>query len=268
MTIYASYDDEPEDLFSPLPLSLYPQLYDLELAQFSQDLPFYGSALPQNSKVLEVGCGTGRLTRLLAQNGHRLTGIDLSFEMLAAARKNGPPEAGYVCMDMCAIRFTTRFDAVIIPYNTLNLLADPLDIDRCLAGCHHHLREDGLLLLQIYTPPAELREKGGATSFQFQLFNRPAGGKVVKEILRSYQPETQTIIMEERYKIRPLTATEHKNYSQTMHLCGWQAPQWLERIRQASFSIERTSSDYTGTAPHTETSTLLLVVARRLKESA
>jgi len=65
----------------------YTALYDLELGDFSADLPFYRKHLPeQPCAILELGCGTGRVSRALAEDGHQLTGIDLSFPMLAVLK--------------------------------------------------------------------------------------------------------------------------------------------------------------------------------------
>lgn len=51
-------------------------------------------------RLLEVGCGMGRFTQLLAARGYRMTGADLSPELLAVARENDPQgRISYVCCD-------------------------------------------------------------------------------------------------------------------------------------------------------------------------
>jgi SAM-dependent methyltransferase len=63
------------------------ELYDLEHANFADDLDLYVNlALMVGDPVLEVGCGSGRLLRTLAEAGHRVTGIDRSAAMLRRAR--------------------------------------------------------------------------------------------------------------------------------------------------------------------------------------
>jgi ubiquinone/menaquinone biosynthesis C-methylase UbiE len=46
------------------------------------------NAIPAGSRVLDLPCGTGRLTRLLVERGYRVTGADVSEAMLARAREN------------------------------------------------------------------------------------------------------------------------------------------------------------------------------------
>lgn len=264
MTLYSSYDEEPDDIFLPLSPMQYRQFYDLEMSRFTEDLLFYSSTLPAHSTVLELGCGSGRLTHQLTLAGHDLTGIDLSYEMLYSARQLTHGNERYACMDMRQLALHLRFGAIIIPYNTLNLLTSADDIKRCLNGCSHHLQTDGLLLLQLYITPEELRHKPGTTNFQFQIFDRPAGGKVIKEILRTYLAKNRTIQMEERYRVRPMSPGQlNKNHSHTLHLCGWDADQWLSRIKHAGFFLEATYGDYTLSSSYNSSSNMLLVAARK-----
>ena len=73
-------------------------------------------SLPEGSRILDIGCGTGRHSVALAQLGFRMTGVDLSAGMLAEARK-AAEEAGvevdWIHRD--ATRFTSAqpFDAAI-----------------------------------------------------------------------------------------------------------------------------------------------------------
>lgn len=262
MKIYSDYDEEPELHFLPLPEELYRELYDLEMSDFKPDFSFYSTALQHNSAVLELGCGSGRLTRLLGSSGHRVVGIDISLPMLQAARNTIRKNVRYICMDMRTIALQQKFDAVIIPYNSLNLLKDNGDVHACLQSCREHLTTDGLLLMQLYIPSDEIRSKPGQTTFQFQMFDHPQGGKVIKEILRKYHQESHRLEMTERYKIRPMgNNAENANYSHTMFLNANDQPTWLNTIHSAGFTIQSIATRYDDTiAP---SPSLLLIKATR-----
>ena len=175
--IYDSYDQEPQDVFHPLTEEHYSEFYDLELGGFSGDLGFYQAHLPENRRILELGCGTGRLSRLLSAAGHQVTGIDLCEPMLQKARQASPPTIHYLGMDMRRLAFSTRFEAIVIAYNTLNLFIDPSELQSCLRACRRHLLPQGHLLAQIHIPTEDLTARAGAPSFQFKMFDRPQGGK-------------------------------------------------------------------------------------------
>jgi SAM-dependent methyltransferase len=60
--------------------------YDSYTKGFAADLAFYGRAATARDRVLEVGCGSGRILQYLLDSGHVVTGVDISDEMLAVAR--------------------------------------------------------------------------------------------------------------------------------------------------------------------------------------
>src|ERR1035438_5395020 len=75
---------------SRMPMSEYDLIapfYDIEHAHFSEDLDLYRNfAELCGGKILELACGSGRVLLPLAQEGHNVTGVDTSAEMLALGR--------------------------------------------------------------------------------------------------------------------------------------------------------------------------------------
>jgi ubiquinone/menaquinone biosynthesis C-methylase UbiE len=66
-------------------------------------------------RVLELGCGTGLMTRLLLDRGAVVTGVDRSEPMLARARRRAP-EATFVSSDVTRFSTAESFDRVILSY--------------------------------------------------------------------------------------------------------------------------------------------------------
>lgn len=66
-------------------------------------------------RVLELGCGTGLMTRQLLDRGARVTGVDRSAPMLARARMRAP-EATYIQHDVPTFRSDETYDRVILSY--------------------------------------------------------------------------------------------------------------------------------------------------------
>lgn len=243
----------------------YTALYDLELGEFRGDLPFYRRHLPAPPcAILELGCGTGRISRALTSDGYSLTGIDLSFPMLAAA---GIAETGstphYACMDMTALAFRTTFGAIIAPYNTLNLLTEPDSLRACLSQVHHLLAENGVLLLQLYIPDQELRALEGKKRFQFQIFDCPDGSKVIKEILKSTTPQSNLVEITERYYLRFRKDLPNEDWQYMYQILGYDFEQWRDILAGQGFRLEAAYGGY-DLAPFIpgEHTTLLLVAQK------
>ncbi|MFA6498942.1 MAG: class I SAM-dependent methyltransferase [Desulfurivibrionaceae bacterium] len=243
----------------------YTALYELELGNFSEDLAFYRRHLPTKPcTILELGCGSGRVSRALAADGHRLTGIDLSFPMLAAAGLTASaPAPHYACMDMTALAFRTTFAAIIAPYNTLNLLTNPEALHACLTQAHHLLAEDGVLLLQLYIPDQELRALEGKKRFQFQIFDCPDGSKIIKEILKSTEPRSGLVDIIERYYLRFRIDQPNEDWEYTYQILGYGFKQWREIFTDQGFCLEAAYGDY-ALSPFVleEHTTLLLALSR------
>lgn len=67
--------------------------------------------IAQNSKVLDIGCGSGRLIELFKKN-HQVTGIDLSIEMIKMA-KTKHPAVEFICGDFLEWNTQETFDYII-----------------------------------------------------------------------------------------------------------------------------------------------------------
>ncbi|MFH1020055.1 MAG: class I SAM-dependent methyltransferase [Pseudomonadota bacterium] len=243
----------------------YTALYDLELGNFREDLAFYRRHLPTPPcTILELGCGTGRVSRALATDGHRLTGIDLSLPMLAAANLAATaPAPHYACMDMTALAFRNTFDAIIAPYNTLNLLTKPEGLHACLRQVHHLLAQDGVLLLQLYLPDQGLRALEGKKRFQFRIFDRPGGAKVIKEILKSITPQSCLVDIIERYHLRFQKEQPNEDWEYTYQILGYGFAQWQEIFVRQGFRLEAAYGDYALAPFVPEEHTILLLALSR-----
>ena len=266
VTIYQNYADEPKDVFFPLPEQLACDFYALEMDSYTADIIFFEKFLPQQGNFLELGCGTGRIARKLSIRdslSRFIVGIDISIPMLRlAARKQHPSEHSpcYICMDMLHLAFSLNFDAILIPYNTLNLLCSEEAILQCLQCCRHFLQPGGKIFVQIFVPTDDfIRRK---KTFQFQMFNQSGGGRIIKEIVKHYQPQSQSVQIEERYRVRPGQKGEAKeDWNSIYTIAGFPADKWFSIFRKAGFTQTETYGDYLG-SPYNKltTSTLLAIL--------
>ena len=262
----SGYENEPEEQFSPLPPELYCSFFDLEMATQLDDCRYYAALLKnrQCRSVLELGCGTGRIVEYLSAEGYRAVGIDNSPDMLLYQRtRRQSPVAE---MDMGALGFTRQsFDAALIAHNTLNLLGEKQAIVCCLQEVRNVLVRDGMLVAQLFAVTAELREQAGRRLFQFALFDTPDNGKLVKETIRTYLPESGLLLLEERYKRRSYTNPAlNENYRQTYSLAAFSPATWLQIIRSAGFAVVSQHSGYRAEPFLPGTDSSLLISARPL----
>lgn len=106
-------------------------------------------------RVLDLGCGDGRVTRPLAEGGVDVVGLDIRQDVLLALRVgtgDGLP-IGMLRADACAVPFPDRsFDAVIFAFNGLDEIPQESGRLKALAECARVLRPGGYLMFSSHNP--------------------------------------------------------------------------------------------------------------------
>ncbi|MHB1988457.1 MAG: class I SAM-dependent methyltransferase [Acidimicrobiales bacterium] len=106
--------------------------------------------VPAESEILELGCGTGRMTRRLLELGHPVTCVDVSAAMLAHA----PRQAERVLADIETLELGRPFPVVLLASNLVNR-PDAASRRGLLESCRRHVTADGQVIIQRYSPTAE-----------------------------------------------------------------------------------------------------------------
>lgn len=97
---------------------------------------------PGGKKVLDVGCGSGRLSRLLATEAREVVGIDVSPEMVKRARRDVPANARFLEMSLFDLPADETYDAIVV-----SSLLHHFDAKPMLASLKGALAAGGLLLM-------------------------------------------------------------------------------------------------------------------------
>ncbi len=125
-------------------------------------------SLRAGQSVLDVGCGAGRYARAFAARGFRVTGIDLSRDMIEEARRQSPLLPGapsYMVCDARRLPFYGQFDAAISMFTSFGYFDARADDRAMLSGIHRALRTGGRLLLDYLNTP-QVRASLVATSHE------------------------------------------------------------------------------------------------------
>lgn len=112
-------------------------------------------------RILDLACGTGNVTELLAEAGYQMTGVDIAPHMIAEARRkaeaNGQTIAYHVqdagLLDLPG----ERFDLCISLFDSLNYITDPAHLQRAFERVALHLSRNGLFIFDLNSDLA-LRE--------------------------------------------------------------------------------------------------------------
>ena len=102
--------------------------------------------------VLDLGCGTGKMTLELAKRGYDMTGVDISPEMLDIARTYGEEDKLdilWLCQDMREFELYGTVDAAVCCLDCINHLESVSDLEKCFSLVHNYLFPDGIFIFDI-----------------------------------------------------------------------------------------------------------------------
>jgi SAM-dependent methyltransferase len=141
-----------------MPFNTYSRYYDLlyrdknysaEVEYINKLLQCYGI---RGCELLEFGSGTGKHGRLLAEGGYRVTGIELSAEMVAKANAT----EGFECLqdNICTIQLGRTFDAVVSLFHVISYQISNKAVMEVFTRAAEHLLPGGLFVFDVWYSPA------------------------------------------------------------------------------------------------------------------
>jgi len=235
----------------------YAPFYDWENAQTlgRRDVPFWRRfAASAQGRILELGCGTGRVTAPLARAGVDIVGIDRSAPMLDRARARS---LRLIRGDIRSLPFQTDgFTAVLAPYGILQSLITPRDLTAALASVARVLEKGGTFGIDLVPEVATWREYSNQRRFR---------GLINGESLTLFEsvrrdPVRGLTTFEERFVVgRGRRAREHRFNLVFRTLT---MPDMTRRLRRAGFAIDATLGNYRGGPWHADADVWIIVAKK------
>lgn len=133
----------------------FAKYYDVYVNDFKEDIELYSSFCKENDKILEVGCGTGRVLKHLLEKGlNNITGIDVSGNMLSMAQKK---LGKYINSNNLSLKkhdfsiepIQKSFDKVFITYYTFNYILKPSNF---LKNIYLSMGSNSLIVIDLFYP--------------------------------------------------------------------------------------------------------------------
>lgn len=170
------------------------------------DLPFYKKWLPQDkeAKILELCCGTGRLTLPIAKEGYTITGVDFTPSMLERAEVKAA-ELGlaieFIEADIKNLELPNEYDLIFIPFNSIHHLYRNEDLFKAFQTVKKHLKEGGLFLLDCFNPNIQYIVEGEKEPTAIAEYTTEDGRHVAIKQVMKYESKTQINRIEWHYFI-------------------------------------------------------------------
>jgi ubiquinone/menaquinone biosynthesis C-methylase UbiE len=249
----------------------YAPFYDWENAQTldRRDVDFWRRlAARAPGRVLELGCGTGRVTIPVARAGARIVGIDRSSAMLARAATRSARVRARVSWLRGDIRFlpfraSARFDLVMAPYGILQSLVSDRDLDATLASVRRVLARGGTFGIDLVPDLPVWKEY--RNKIRFRGSRRGGTSRITLiESVRQDRAKPLTIFDQDYIEQRGVVRRRHR-FSLTFRTLS--VPQMTRRLERAGFRVTAVLGDYQG-KPWDSRADVWLILAKKARTSS
>lgn len=218
-------------------------LYDVDMALNMpfDDVGLYAAlAARSGGRVLELGCGNGRILLELIGRGIDAYGIDRSRAMLEQLLAKSGQRAARVCrMDARALGFNNAFALVLCPYSLITYMVADGDVARLLDGIRCALTPQGSVVIDAFIP----REGMGSQSFRLD-YSRPHRNAVLRRSKRVAAIGPRLSHIERRYELVAAGGDVLEQIDTSEDIRPFTPEELLELLPGFGFAIDATWWDY------------------------
>jgi SAM-dependent methyltransferase len=170
-------------------------------------IPFYLKQVKKyGGPVLELACGTGRITVPIAKNGVPIVGLDFSVKMLEQAKRNSKDnnvQIEWIEADMTNFSLSNKFSIIIMPGAAMNWILENNDIENCLSCIKDHLNKDGRFIFDVFNPNLEILTRDPSKKYKRIGYPDPDGkGNVTVTGTHHYDKATQIMHYTSYHRIK------------------------------------------------------------------
>jgi len=131
--------------------------YDLQNRDIVEDIPFYLRQIKRYGEpVLELACGTGRITIPLSSKGIKITVLDISEPMLEQAKKKDMGKVEWIRADCRNFHLNEKFSFIFFPFNSIAHLHDLKSLEDCFSCVKEHLADEGRFAIDFFNPRLDI----------------------------------------------------------------------------------------------------------------
>ena len=181
----------------PIPLYRDGPHYDAMVGTLDlPDIAFYlEEANYAGNPILELACGTGRITIPIAQNKLDIVGLDQSTSMLAHARKKAADagaKIGWIEADCRTFQLNRKFPLIFMAFNSMQHLHDQQSLSALFDNVRGHLAPGGRFIFDVFNPSlAILTRDSNVRHFDRQYEDPQGRGRITLEMTAVYDDAAQ-----------------------------------------------------------------------------
>ena len=208
------------------------------------------TTLPESAEVMDMACGTGRHSILFAKKGFNVTAVDLSKNMIAAARKKAETEKlkiNFILSDLRYFAHSGKFDLIINLFTSFGYFATDDENFQIFKTAYEHLNNGGYFVLDFFNK--HFIEQNLIQESREKIDN--------SEIIQKRKIEGLRVIKE----ISILEKGQSKKYFESVRM--FNKDELVDELIRIGFAIEKTFGDFHGNKFEQFSSPRIIIIARK-----
>lgn len=240
------------------------QHYDVLKTQ--EDISFYRTqAQYATGPVLEIGCGTGRVTLRIAADGVAITGLDVSAAMLEEAERKAQQQGlrvRWVKADAQQVDLGQRYALILMPFNVLQFFRDAQALQKVLSNVKKHLAPDGRFVFDVFNPQVSFLAADPLQRDERARYPDPhgSGEEIVLEETREYVADRQVVKATRYYHLGAI----RNRWVRTLELRCFFPLELDLLIQHHGFHIEEKLGNFDGTLFSSHAPKQILICSRAI----
>ncbi|PIC78505.1 SAM-dependent methyltransferase [Sporosarcina sp. P19] len=242
---YSAFASIYDELMNDIPYDAYVELLDLASAGVS------------GKKVLDIGCGTGLLSAMLAKKGAHVTGIDLSADMLEVASRRAQSlslDIRFIEQPMQRLDVEDTFDAAVISIDSLNYVIEQRDVVETFRRIYGALATGGVLLFDVHSL-CKMDEIFLEGPFVFD-------NRRIAYIWQTAPGEENHSIYSELAFFVKQEDDSYQRFDEVHMQRSFAVPEYVQMLEEVGFHIERIFADWEDEAPEEESERIFFQVRK------
>lgn len=251
---------------NPNEIFFNPDIYESQFAYSAQwnDIPFWIQlAKTYGPKVLELACGSGRVTIPVAESGVDIEGIDYSEGFLTLAQERTQSRSlsiKFHLADLRALPFQNKYDLMYLPTGTISHLITRSEVEAFLSGAARGLRSNGVLALDVHNPTKTWLKSWplnpGPEHSSF--LHRKTNEMILLETTYAYSADTQIFTVSYHY-----TFQDKSSKDGTLVFKLYFPVELQSLLHYNGFEVSKIFGDYTQTEFNSENTKFVIIARKR-----
>lgn len=205
--------------------------------------------------LLDIGCGTGTHAGYFAELDYKISGIDISPEMIEIAKKKNIPNSNFSVGDGIKFNLEKKFDTVLTLFHVIDYYLSNKDLENALKSAKAHLKAGGLFIFDVWYGPCVLSDLPKLRAKEFN----DEESQIIRLAIPDLYPNENRVDVNYEITILDKKTRAHNTVKETHKVRFFFKPEIENLLERNGFELLTSEEWLTGNKPGIDTFSVCFV---------